>query len=47
MKKIFFLALILSGALQVQAQQKLTVKCKVPDTGKYIQLAHYSVISSL
>lgn len=41
MKKIFFLAFVLAGVLPLQAQQKLTVKMQVPDTSRYIQLAHY------
>lgn len=41
MKKIFFLVVFLAGVLNGQAQQKLTVKMPVADTGKYVQLAHY------
>lgn len=41
MKKIFFLAFLLAAVFTVRAQQKLTVKMPVPDTSKYIQLAHY------
>jgi len=41
MRRIFFLLFLLSGIFTVQGQQKLTVKMQVPDTGKYVQLAHY------
>ncbi len=41
MKKIFFLAFLFAGFFSASAQQKLTVKMPVADTGHYIQLAHY------
>jgi len=41
MKRICFLALLLTCILPLRAQQKLTVKMQVPDTVRYVQLAHY------